>query len=195
MGATSLSAVAGVWSVVTALTAAILVVIIINRKRLPKLRETIDAGANASVLPALSVASLVGFGAVIASLPVFGMVRDWVLGIGGGPLVSIATATNLLAAVTGSASGGLSIALDSLGSTYLTLAQEYGIDLALLHRVAVISSGTLDSLPHNGAVVTLLAVCQSTHRESYLDILVVGIIGAIIALGFVIVLGSLFGSF
>ncbi|CAM3028981.1 GntP family permease [Legionella anisa] len=194
-GATSLSAVAGVWSVVTALTAAILVVIIINRKRLPKLRETIDAGANASVLPALSVASLVGFGAVIASLPVFGMVRDWVLGIGGGPLVSIATATNLLAAVTGSASGGLSIALDSLGSTYLTLAQEYGIDLALLHRVAVISSGTLDSLPHNGAVVTLLAVCQSTHRESYLDILVVGIIGAIIALGFVIVLGSLFGSF
>ncbi|HHT0592099.1 TPA: hypothetical protein ACTXXA_001769 [Legionella anisa] len=110
--------------------------------------------------------------------------------------VSIATATNLLAAVTGSASGGLSIALDSLGSTYLTLAQEYGIDLALLHRVALIfSSGTLNSLSHSGAVVTLPAVCQSTHRESYLDILVVGIIGAIIALSVVIFLGSLFGSF
>ncbi|HHF7366768.1 TPA: GntP family permease [Legionella bozemanae] len=194
-GATSLSAVAGVWSVVTALVAAIFVVLIINYKRLPKLRETIDAGANASVLPALSVASLVGFGAVIASLPAFAVVRDWVLGISGGPLVSLATATNILAAVTGSASGGLSIALDSLGSTYLALAQKYGIDPALLHRIAVISSGTLDSLPHNGAVVTLLAVCQSTHRESYLDIMVVGIVGAIIALSVVIVLGSIFGSF
>ncbi|KTD71084.1 MULTISPECIES: GntP family permease [Legionella] len=194
-GATSLSAVGGVWSVVTALATAIFAVIIINRKRLPKLRETMDAGANASVLPALSVASLVGFGAVIASLPTFAVVRDWVLGIGGGPLISLAAATNVLAAVTGSASGGLSIALDSLSSTYLILAQKYGIDPALLHRVAVISSGTLDSLPHNGAVVTLLAVCQSSHRESYFDIVVVGIIGSIIALGVVICLGSIFGSF
>lgn len=194
-GATSLSAVAGVWSVVTALASAILAVIIINRQRLPKLRETMDAGANASVLPALSVASLVGFGAVIASLPAFAVVRDWVLGIGSGPLISLATATNVLAALTGSASGGLSIALDSLSSTYLALAQQYGIAPALLHRVAVISSGTLDSLPHNGAIVTLLAVCQSTHRESYFDIVLVGIIGPIIALAVVIFLGAMFGSF
>jgi H+/gluconate symporter-like permease len=194
-GATSLSAVGGVWSVVTALAAAIFVVIMINRKRFPKLRETMDAGANASVLPALSVASLVGFGAVIASLPGFTVVRDWVLGIGGGPLVSLATATNILAAVTGSASGGLSIALDSLGSIYLSMAQQYGIDLGLLHRVAVISSGTLDSLPHNGAVVTILAVCQLTHRESYFDIVMVGILGPIIALVVIIVLGSMLGSF
>ena len=74
-----------------------------------------DAGANASVLPALSVASLVGFGAVVAALPAFAVVRDWVLSIGGGPLVSLAVATNVLAALTGSASGGLTIALDALG--------------------------------------------------------------------------------
>ena len=90
-----------------------------------------DAGANASVLPALSVASLVGFGAVVAAMPAFAVVRDWVLGIGGGPLVSLAAATNVLAALTGSASGGLTIALDSLGSTYLALAAEHGIDPAL----------------------------------------------------------------
>lgn len=194
-GETSLSAVGGVWSVITALTAAILTVILINRKRLPSLRATMDAGANASVLPAVSVASLVGFGAVIAAMPAFAMVRDWVLGIGGGPLVSLAVSTNVLAALTGSASGGLTIALDALGSTYLQLAQQYGIDPSLLHRVAVIGSGTLDSLPHNGAIVTLLAVCQSTHRESYLDIVMVGILGAIFSLAIVIVLGSLFGSF
>ncbi|MBC8747626.1 H+/gluconate symporter-like permease [Paraburkholderia sp. WC7.3g] len=194
-GETSLGAVAGVWGVCVALIVAIVVLVLLNRRRLPALRETIDAGANASVLPVLSVGSLVGYGAVIAALPAFALVREWVLSIGGGPLVSLAVAANLLAALTGSASGGLTIALDALGSTYLQLATQYGIDPALLHRVAVISSGTLDSLPHNGAVVTLLAVCGSTHRESYRDIVIVGILGALLALVVVIVLGSLVGSF
>jgi H+/gluconate symporter-like permease len=194
-GATSLSAVAGVWSVAVALATATLVLVVINHRHLPALRESMDAGANASVLPALSVASLVGFGAVVAMLPAFAVVRDWVLSLGGGVLVSLTVATNVLAALTGSASGGLTIALDALGSTYMRLAAEQGIDPALLHRVAVIGAGTLDSLPHNGAVVTLLAVCGSTHRESYMDIVMVGIVSAMIALVAVILLGSTFGSF
>ena len=194
-GATSLAAVGGVWSVVTALMAAIVTVIAINWLRLPILRETMDSGANASVLPVLSVASLVGFGAVVAAVPAFAIVRNWVLSIEGGPLVSLAVATNLLAALTGSASGGLTIALEALGSTYMRLAAQHGIDPALLHRIAVLSAGTLDSLPQNGAVVTLLAVCGSTHRESYFDIVMAGIVGPIIALAAVIVLGSVFGSF
>ncbi len=132
---------------------------------------------------------------MVAAMPAFEVVRDAVLGIGGGPLVSLAVATNILAALTGSASGGLTIALDALGSTYLERAAQIGMGPALLHRVAVIGAGTLDSLPHNGAVVTLLAVCGSTHRESYRDIFMVAIIGAIIALVAVIVLGSLLGSF
>jgi H+/gluconate symporter-like permease len=194
-GGTSISAVAGVWSVVVALAAAIATVILINRGRLPALRQTMDAGANASVLPALSVASLVGFGAVIAALPAFAAVRDWVLSIEGGPLVSLAVATNVLAALTGSASGGLTIALDALGQTYMTIASQTGINPALMHRVAVIGSGTLDILPHNGAVVTLLAICGSSHRESYFDIAMVGIVTSLIALIAVILLGSAFGSF
>jgi H+/gluconate symporter-like permease len=194
-GSTSLSAVAGVWAVVVALATATLTLVLTNLTRLRGLRESMDAGANASVLPALSVASLVGFGAVVATLPAFATVRDWVLSIGGGPLVSLAAAVNVLAALTGSASGGLTIALDALGGTYLSLAAEQGIDPALMHRVAVIGSGTLDSLPHNGAVVTLLAVCGTTHRESYRDIVVVGIVGALIALAAVIALGSVTGSF
>jgi H+/gluconate symporter-like permease len=185
----------GVWSVAVALAAAILTLILVNRQRLPSLRESMDAGANASVLPAVTVASLVGFGAVVAMLPAFAMVREWVLSVGGGLLVSLAVATNVLAALTGSASGGMTIALDALGDTYLRLAAEQGIDPALLHRVAVIGSGTLDSLPHNGAVVTLLAVCGTTHRESYLDIVMVAIVSALLALAVVIALGSAFGSF
>ncbi|HSI41643.1 MAG TPA: GntP family permease [Xanthobacteraceae bacterium] len=194
-GAVPLSAVSGVWSVAVALIVAILAAIAINWQRLPKLRDTMDAGANASVLPIFSVASLVGFGAVVAALPAFELVRDWVLSIGGGPLVSLAVATNILAALTGSASGGLTIALDALGPTYMELAATLGIDPSLLHRVAVMSAGTLDSLPHSGAVVTLLAVCGTTPKQSYLDIVMVAIVGALLALVAVIALGSVLGSF
>jgi H+/gluconate symporter-like permease len=194
-GGITLSAVAGVWAVATALAAAILTLVVLNGWRVPSLRATMDAGANAAVLPVVSVASLVGFGAVVAAMPAFEAVRDWMLGIGGGPLVSLAVATNILAALTGSASGGLTIALEALGPTYMALAAEQGIDPGLMHRIAVIGAGTLDILPHNGAVITLLAVCGCTHRESYRDIVMVAIVSSIAALVTVILLGSLFGSF
>ncbi len=194
-GATSLPAVGGVWSVIVALLAAIVAVIAINSRSVPELRATMSAGANASVLPIVSVASLVGFGAIVASLPAFAVVRDWVLSIEGGPLVSLAVATNILAALTGSASGGLTIALDALGPSYVKLAAEIGMNPELMHRVAVIGAGTLDSLPHNGAVVTLLSVCGVTHKQGYLDIVMAAIVGALIALVVVIVMGSLLGSF
>ena len=194
-GEATLAEVAGVWSVSVALAAAIATVVALNFRRFPALRSTMDAGANASVLPILAVASLVGFGAVVAAMPAFELVRDWVLGIGGGPLVSLAVATNILAGLTGSASGGLTIALDALGPTFMAIASETGLSPELMHRVAVIGAGTLDSLPHNGAVVTLLAVCGCSHRDSYGDIAVTAVLGSIVALVVVIVLGTMFGSF
>lgn len=194
-GESSLAAVGGVWAVAVALLAGILVLLSTSLSRIPDLRASVDAGANASVLPVLTVASLVGFGAVVAALPAFDAVREWVLGIGGGPLVSLAVATNVLAALTGSASGGMTIALEALGPTFMQLARDTGLNPELMHRVAVISSGTLDALPHNGAVVAMLAVCGSTHSDSYFDVVMVGVIGALIALIAVIVMGSAFGSF
>jgi H+/gluconate symporter-like permease len=194
-GGISLSSVSGVWSVIVALAAAIATVVLLHHRRLPALRETVDAGANAAALPMVSVASLVGFGAVVAAMPAFAILRDWTLSIAGGPLVSLAVATNLLAALSGSASGGLTIALDALGDTHMRRAAELGIDPALLHRVAVMGAGTLDTLPHNGGIVSLLAVCGATHRQSYFDIAMVGIVGPVLALVAVIALGSAFGSF
>ena len=194
-GGLSLAGSSGVWSVIVALICAIGALLLLNRGRLPAVRESMDAGANAAVLPVLSVASLVGFGAVVAAMPAFELVRDWVLSIQGGLLVSLALSTNILAALTGSASGGMTIALDALGGTYLALAEAQGLDPAALHRVAAIAAGTLDSLPHNGAIVTLLAVCGTTHRESYFHVAMAVIAGPIVALAAVIVLGSAFGSF
>jgi H+/gluconate symporter-like permease len=97
--------------------------------------------------------------------------------------------------ITGSASGGLIIAMDALGETYAELAKAAGVDAALMHRVASISSGALAMLPHNGAVVTLLAICGATQRGSYREIMMVGLVGPLLALTVVIVLGLLFGAF
>ncbi|HEY2679042.1 MAG TPA: GntP family permease, partial [Steroidobacteraceae bacterium] len=194
-GETSLSAVSGVWSVVTALAIASLALVLTLRKRMPKLRATLDAGANASVLPALNTASLVGFGAVVAALPAFAVVRDGFLAVPGGPLVSLAVAANVMGGITGSASGGLNITLNALGEIYAQLAAAHGIHPELMHRVAAIGSGALAMLPHNGAVVTLLAICGATQRGSYREIMMVGLVGPMIALTGVITLGKIFGAF
>jgi len=192
---TSLAEVGGVWAVAVALLVAVVVLVLTNCRRLPVLRESVDAGANASVLPAFNTASQVGFGAVVATLPAFALVREGLLALGGGPLVSLPIATGVIAGIIGSASGGLIIALETLGETYVAMATQSGIDPGLMHRVAAMGAGTLDTLPHNGAVVTLLAVSGATHRESYRDIAVAGIVGPLVALVVVIALGSALGSF
>jgi H+/gluconate symporter-like permease len=162
---------------------------------LPALRASVDAGANAAVLPALTVASLVGFGAVVAAVPAFDSVRNLLLSIRGSVLIPVAVSTNVLSALTGTAAGSLTITFQTLGDTLLRLAAEQHVDHALLHRVATIGAGTLDSLPHNGAIAVLLAVCGATHRESYLNIAAVAIVGPAVALAVVIALGATFGSF
>ncbi len=144
-------------------------VLVAHRRRLATPRETMDAGTNASVLPVMNTASMVGFGAVIATLPAFAGIRDALVAIPGGPLVSVAVATNVIAGITGSASGGLI----TMGETYVRMAAAAGIDPALMHRVVAIGCGGLSGLPHNGAVVTLLSVCGATHRGSYRDIAIV----------------------
>lgn len=195
-GGTQFAAVRGVWAIIAALAAAIVLLIALAWRQLPKLRDTLDAGAAASVAPIFNTASQVGFGAVIASLAGFVLIRDAVLGVApGNPLISLSIAVNVLAGITGSASGGMSIALQTLGSTYLDMAQAAGIAPALLHRVTAIATGGLDALPHNGAVITLLAICGLTHRQSYLDILVVAVLVPLAALVAVVTLGSALGAF
>jgi H+/gluconate symporter-like permease len=195
-GATRLDAVRGVWAIVVALAASILLIAVLHRRRLRTPAASLEAGALACLAPIFNTASLVGYGAVVASLPAFAAIRDAVLGLApGNPLVSLSVAVNVLAGITGSASGGMSIALQTLGADYLARAAAAGIDPALLHRVTAIATGGLDALPHNGAVITLLAICGLTHRQSYLDILVVAVLGPLVALAVVIALGTAFGAF
>jgi H+/gluconate symporter-like permease len=195
-GGTTVDSVLGIWSVVSALVISIVFLLVANWSRFENARLTIDDGANASLLPIFNTASLVGFGAVIASLAAFALVRDAVIGIGGeNPLISLALSVNILAGITGSASGGMSIALQTLGESYREMAAAAGISLDLMHRVTTVATGGLDSLPHNGAVITLLGICGLTHREAYKDLFVVAVLVPILALVLLVVLGTFFGSF
>jgi H+/gluconate symporter-like permease len=195
-GATSISSVKGIWAIICALLLANVYLVIVSKRLRESFKRSLDDGANASVMPIFNTASLVGFGAVIASLPGFGTIRDTVLGIApDNPLVSLAVAVNVLAGITGSASGGMSIALQALGDTYLALGKEANITPELLHRVTSVATGGLDALPHNGAVITLLSICKLTHRHAYLDIFMVAVAGPIISLIALIALGTLFGTF
>ncbi|MCC5858084.1 MAG: GntP family permease [Ectothiorhodospiraceae bacterium] len=195
-GATGVEAVRGVWSVIAALVISILVLTAANLRRLPRLTASLDSGANASLLPIFNTASLVGFGSVVASLSAFGLISGWITSVGGeNPLISLAIAVNVLAGMTGSASGGMSIALATLGDTYLAMGQAAGISPELLHRVTAVATGGLDALPHNGAVITLLSICGLTHRQAYLDIAVVAVLVPILSLVFLITLGTLVGTF
>ena len=195
-GATHIDSLRGIWAVIVALAAAIALLLVLQRRSLPPVVPALEAGASSAVLPLLNTASQVGFGAVIASLAGFALLRDAVLGIApDNPLVSLSIAVNILAGITGSASGGMSIALQTLGDTWLAMGQAAGIAPDLLHRVTAIATGGLDALPHNGAVITLLGICGLSHRQSYFDIFMVAVAFPLVALAVVVGLGTVFGNF
>ena len=160
-------------NIITALLIGIVLAIALNFKRLPKIVQTINGGASGSVLAIINTSAAVGFGAVVRAVPGFQTLTDMVLGIKGHPLISEAVAVNILAGATGSASGGMGIALEALGEKFVEISMQTGVPLEAFHRIASLSSGGLDTLPHNGAVLTLLAVTLMTHKDSYKDIFMV----------------------
>ncbi|WP_044642763.1 GntP family permease [Risungbinella massiliensis] len=181
----------GVWSLIVALTIGVLFTIFIQWKYKRNgengkenkgfgLANTLTAGAVGSLLAIMNTASEVGFGNVISSLPGFQTVSDFLLSMKTNPLISEALSINILAGITGSASGGMSIALDTMGAKYLEWANAAGISPELLHRIASMSAGGMDTLPHNGAVITLLAICGLTHRQSYGDIFAITVIKTLV---------------
>lgn len=160
-------------NIIVALLIGIIAAVALNFRRLPELVKTMNAGAAGSVIAIINTSAAVGFGAVVRAVPGFQTLTDFVLGIKGNPLISEAVAVNILAGATGSASGGMGIALAALGEKYVELSVSSGIPLEAFHRIASLSSGGLDTLPHNGAVLTLLAVTLMTHKDSYKDIFMV----------------------
>jgi len=161
---------AGIWAVEAALFLGILTVVIFSIPRIKgKFGDGTKAAIGGALLASMNTATEYGFGSTIAALPGFIVIRDALLHIPN-PLVNEAVTVNVLAGVTGSASGGLGIALAAMGDQTIAYAIASGIPAQVLHRVASMASGGMDTLPHNGAVITLLAVTGLTHKQSYRDI-------------------------
>lgn len=195
-GETTIEAVRGLWAVIVALLIACLFVIATNWRRLTDLQSSLNKGADASVLPIFATASLVGFGAVVAALPGFKTVTEALIGLGStDPLVAVAVSVATLSGLTGSASGGMSIALDALGKTFAQLAADTGTSPEAMHRVTSVSSGAMDALPHNGAVITVLGICKLGHKVAYFDVFMVAVVIPMISLVALIFLATVFGSF
>ena len=162
----------GIWSVVAALFFGIIYICITAYKTIiPHFAASTKVAVGGALLAIMNTASEFGFGSVIAALPGFAYIKS-ALNVVPYPLLNEAITINVLAGITGSASGGMSIALAAMSDQFIAAANAYNIPLEVMHRVASMASGGLDTLPHNGAVITLLAVCGLTHRQSYPDIFV-----------------------
>ena len=185
----------GLWSLIIALVAACLSLVLFRLGKWNNLKETVNKGVLGSMLPIFNTASEVGYGAVVASLAGFVVIRDMVLNVSSNPLISEAVAMNVLAGITGSSSGGMSIALQTLGGDYLAMANAAGISPELLHRIAALAAGCLDTLPHSGAIITLLAICGMTHKQSYGNVAMCTVVIPMVSVVVAITLGTVFGSF
>ncbi len=170
------SKIAAIWAVEGALLVGIASVLLLAWKPVLKsFAEGTRSAISGAMLAAMNTASEYGFGAVIAALPGFLVVAEALSAIPD-PLVNEAITVTALAGITGSASGGMSIALAAMSETFISNAQAASIPMEVLHRVAAMASGGMDTLPHNGAVITLLAVTGLTHRQAYKDIFAITLI-------------------
>ncbi|KKY02900.1 transporter [Paraclostridium benzoelyticum] len=188
---TTLSNVSGTWSVIIAIVLADLFIILTNYKNIKNLKSVLDIGVSNSFRPLLNSSAIVGYGSVVKSLAVFSVIQTFIFGISSNPIISEALSVNLICGLTASASGGLGISLDALAPTYLQMSHALNISPEILHRIASLSSGGLDTLPHNGAVITTLAICGLTHKESYKDIFITSVVIPILTTAIVVILISL----
>ena len=172
----TLDKVSGTWSVIISLILGTLFMLILNFKKLKNSRSIFDEAIKNSFAPLLNSSAIVGYGSVIKSLSVFTILQNIILGISSNPIISEAISVNVICGLTASASGGLGITLDALSNTYIQMSSAMGIPPEVLHRIASLSCGGLDTLPHNGAVITTLAICGLTHKESYKDIFVTSVL-------------------
>lgn len=148
--------------VVYAMLSATVLVFIFNWSRMTNKLNTINQGLKDGIA-IVSVAVIIGFGFVVQNAPAFQSFVNFALGLKMHPYFSAVVATEIVAGITGSSSGGLTIFLKALGQQYVDL----GADPAVLHRLTAIAAGGLDTLPHAGGIFILMGVAGQSHKESY----------------------------
>lgn len=163
--------------IIYTLMGVVVLTVVLFWKHIAIKKSSINEGAVSAVLPIINTSADVGYGSVIAITAGFGIFTEVMTDLPGSPLISLFVATTALAGITGSSSGGLGIAMEALSSTYMNL----GLNPDAMHRVAAVASGGLDSLPHNGAVITILVASKLTHKDAYKHIFAVSVIAPLLA--------------
>ena len=192
----TVSSMRGLWSVEVAMIAAILITILLAPKPVIKgFTEGMKSAMSASLLAIMNTASEFGYGSIIAALPGFLFMVEIFKGLSANPLITEAITVNVLCGIVGSASGGIAISMAAMSEMFIEMANAANIPLEVVHRIATISSCGLDSLPHNGAVITAMFVTGLTHRQAYPPIFVISVIAPLLSLVFVLAVYSLTGIY
>ncbi|WP_423363821.1 GntP family permease [Mycoplasma sp. P36-A1] len=182
-----------IWPITASISISTILGLIVYKKYISNVNQTLTEGTVGSLLPIFNTGSENGYGGVIKLMPGFATLKTLLIGLPILPLAQMALATTCLAAVVGSSSAGTALALETFGDEFLTLMNTYGIPAEVVHRVVLLAAGCLDSLPHCGAVITLLTVTHLTHKESYKDIafntIVAPIISVVVVIAFYYVTG------
>lgn len=155
------------YAVNISLLAGIMLSLLTMWKNLDNPLETLHEGAQNSIIALLNTAVVVGFGGVVQMSVGFQTIVDWAMSLRANPLISGTASVVVISAACGSASGGLVVFLNALGQEYLELALQHGIDPQVLHRIFSVGADALDSLPHTGGLITILAYTGLTHKEAY----------------------------
>ncbi|ALC06628.1 hypothetical protein CDES_11305 [Corynebacterium deserti GIMN1.010] len=172
-GGITLSGRSALWAVLVGIVTAVVLILALNFRHFKLLVKTVGDGAKKAMFPIFSTASEVGYGAVVASVAAFAVIRDSIFNMGANALITSVVTVSITAGLTGSSSGGMTIALNALGEDLKAMAIADGTSMEAMHRLTAMAAGGLDTLPHSGAVVTLLIVCGLTHKQSYKDIAVI----------------------
>ncbi|GLP96636.1 GntP family permease [Paraferrimonas sedimenticola] len=158
------------WPVISLLIGCLAIVLTSKTVR-NSLGESLGEGASSSVMPVLNTAMVIGFGSVVSQTQSFQWFVDSMLTLELPPMLSLLSSVSVIAGITGSSSGGLQIFLQTMGQSFV----ELGLAPEVVHRLAAMASGGLDSLPHCGGVIAFLTIMGSNHKESYKEIAVVSV--------------------
>jgi H+/gluconate symporter-like permease len=174
-------------ALIIALLGGVITAYLLNRSYFKSFWDAVSEGTLGALIALGNTAAVVGFGGVAKAVPAFEVAVNAMTNIPGSPLIGGAIAVSVIAGMTGSASGGQAIALPLIAPHYM----EMGVNPEALHRVVAISSGVLDSLPHNGYVVTTIrGICGESHNEAYNPVAALTVIVPLIGLAIAIILFS-----
>ena len=176
-------------ALIVALGGGVLCIMLLQFKRFKNLSQAVNQGTTGALIAIGNTAAVVGFGSVAKVTPAFATAVETMTSLPGNELVGAAVAVSVIAGLTGSASGGQAIAMPLLGPHYL----EQGVNPEQLHRIVSISSGAIDTLPHNGYIVTTIrAICHETHARAYWPVAALTVVIPMVGLMLAVALFSVF---